>query len=56
MAAEEKRPRSAHSLDRIAWQPPDAARPATLEYLMRDYVGHLKSHLRQIFPEQPEGK
>jgi hypothetical protein len=46
------RPRAAHSLDRIAWQAVDAARPATLEYLMRDYVGHLKSHLRQIFPER----
>ena len=43
------RQRSAHSLDRIAWQAVDAARPATLEYLMRDYVGHRKSHLRQIF-------
>ncbi len=46
------KPRAAHSLDRIAWQTVDAARPATLEYLMRDYVGHLKSHLRQIFPEE----
>lgn len=44
------KPRAAHSLDQIAWQTVDAARPATLEYLMRDYVGHLKSHLRQIFP------
>lgn len=44
------RPRAAHSLGQIAWQTVDAARPATLEYLMRDYVGHLKSHLRQIFP------
>ena len=50
------RQRAAHSLDRIAWQAVDAARPATLEYLMRDYVGHLKSHLRQIFPEQGEGQ
>jgi hypothetical protein len=47
-----KRERAAHSLDRIAWQAVPAARPATLEYLMRDYVGHLKSHLRQIFPEE----
>lgn len=44
------RPRAAHSLDRIAWQAVERARPATLEYLMRDYVGHLKNHLRQIFP------
>lgn len=45
-----QRERAAHTLDRIAFKtvPPD--RPATLEYLMRDYVGHLKHHLRQIFP------
>ena len=49
------RERAAHSLDRIAWQAVDAARPVTLEYLMRDYVGHLKSHLRQIFPEEEGG-
>jgi hypothetical protein len=43
------RPRHPHSLDRIAWQLVDAREPATLEYLMRDYVGHLKHHLAQIF-------
>ena len=46
-----KQPRTRHTLDRIAWQSVDAAQPATLEYLMTDYIGHLKSHLRQIFPE-----
>jgi hypothetical protein len=46
-----RRERARHSLDRIAWQAVAASRPATLEYLMRDYVGHLKSHLRQIFDE-----
>lgn len=25
--------------------------PATLEYLIRDYIGHMKHHLRQIFAE-----
>jgi len=49
-----ERPRARHSLDRIAWQTLDANQPATLEYLMRDYVGHLKSHLRQIFPDEQE--
>jgi len=44
-----RRPRRRHTLDRIAWQTIDANQPATLEYLMTDYVGHLKSHLRQIF-------
>jgi DinB superfamily len=40
-----------HSLDRIAWELVDASEPTTLEYLIRDYLGHLKHHLRQIFPE-----
>jgi len=42
-------PRARHSLDRIAWQPVPAAQPATLEYLIRDYLGHLKDHLRQLY-------
>ncbi|MDQ1524304.1 MAG: hypothetical protein QOE47_2228 [Pyrinomonadaceae bacterium] len=46
-----RRPRAKHSLDRIAWQTIDANQTTTLEYLMTDYVGHLKSHLRQIFSE-----
>ena len=36
-----------HNLDQIAWQAVPADQPATLEYFMRDYVGHLKHHLRQ---------
>lgn len=43
------RPRLRHNLDRIAWQPVPAGAPVTLEYLMADYVAHLKNHLRQIF-------
>jgi DinB superfamily len=46
-----RRERAAHTLDRIAFKAVPAERPATLEYLMRDYVGHLKHHLRQIFTE-----
>ena len=46
-----QRERAAHTLDRIAFKTVPADRPATLEYLMRDYVGHLKHHLHQIFPE-----
>ena len=46
-----RRERRAHTLDRIAFKAVPAERPATLEYLMRDYVGHLKHHLRQIFAE-----
>jgi methylisocitrate lyase len=37
-----------HNLDRIAWKKVAADRPATLDYFMADYVGHLKHHLRQI--------
>jgi hypothetical protein len=43
------RPRSRHSLDTIAFVPVAAGEPATLAYLMRDYVTHLEHHLRQLF-------
>jgi hypothetical protein len=45
------RPRARHNLDELAWQPIPAAQPATLDYFMRDYVGHLKHHLAQAIPE-----
>lgn len=37
-----------HNLHRIAWQIVPEDKPATLFYLMSDYVSHLKNHLRQI--------
>lgn len=37
-----------HSLHRIAWKAVDEAEPATLEYLISDYIEHMKHHLRQI--------
>ena len=37
-----------HNLNEIAWQPVAVDQPATLEYFMRDYVDHLRHHLRQI--------
>jgi hypothetical protein len=40
-------PRRRHNLDRIAFRPLNSSQPATLEYFMRDYVEHLKHHLRQ---------
>ncbi|MDQ3805258.1 MAG: DinB family protein [Acidobacteriota bacterium] len=43
-----RRPRHPHSLHRIAFRLVDEAEPATLEYLIRDYVEHLKHHLKQI--------
>ena len=44
-------PCTQHTLDRIAWQTVSQSEPVTLEYLMRDYIGHLKHHLRQVFNE-----
>ncbi|MFL5480650.1 MAG: DinB family protein [Gemmatimonadaceae bacterium] len=46
-----KSPRSKHNLDKLAWQPVPADKPATLDYFMNDYVDHLKHHLTQIFPD-----
>jgi hypothetical protein len=45
-----QRPRASHSLDKIAFHTVEPSQPATLEYLMRDYIDHLKHHLAQIFP------
>ena len=42
-------PRARHSLDQIAWQPVPADQPATLDHLIRDYIGHLEDHLRQVY-------
>jgi hypothetical protein len=41
--------RARHTLDEIAFRLPDKNEPATLEYLIRDYVDHLRHHLNQIF-------
>lgn len=43
------RPHTRHSLDRIAFKPVPPTEPATLEYLMADYVDHVRHHLTQIF-------
>ncbi len=48
-AAKLQTPCTQHTLDRIAWQTVSTNEPVTLEYLMRDYVGHLQHHLQQIF-------
>lgn len=47
--ADLERPRHPHSLHRIAWQTVPEEEPTTLEYLMRDYVGHLEHHLDVLF-------
>ncbi len=51
-AAKLQTPCTQHTLDRIAWQTVSASEPVTLEYLMRDYIGHMQNHLRQIFGEK----
>jgi hypothetical protein len=43
-----RRPRAKHNFDRVAWRPLPADTPATLDYFMNDYVGHLRHHLKQI--------
>jgi hypothetical protein len=42
------RARTRHNLHEIAWTPVPEDQPATLEYFMNDYVGHLENHLTQI--------
>jgi DinB superfamily len=46
--AELRRPRLPHSLHLIAFKLVGEDEPATLEYLIRDYIEHLKHHLGQI--------
>ncbi len=46
--------RENHSLDQIAFNPVERNKPATLEYLIRDYVDHLRHHLDQIFTVTPQ--
>jgi len=48
------KPRSNHTLDQIAFNLVDKNDPATLEYLIRDYLDHLRHHLDQIFAEVTE--
>jgi hypothetical protein len=42
------KPRARHNLHQLAWQTVDQNVPVSLEYFMRDYVGHLQHHLDQI--------
>lgn len=46
--------RSKHNLNEIAWRTVDCSQPTTLEYFVRDYVGHMKHHLAQIFGNDTE--
>ena len=42
-------PCTLHTLQEIAFKTVPKAEPVTLEYLMKDYVDHMKHHLAQIF-------
>ncbi|HKP35992.1 MAG TPA: DinB family protein [Pyrinomonadaceae bacterium] len=42
-------PCTLHTLQEIAFNTVPKTEPVTLEYLMKDYVVHLKHHLAQIF-------
>jgi hypothetical protein len=42
-------PCTLHTLEEIAFNTVPKSQPVTLEYLMKDYVVHLKHHLDQIF-------
>ena len=41
-------PRPRHNLHQVAWRSVPEDQPATLGYLMSDYVDHLEHHLGQI--------
>src|SRR5688500_242952 len=45
---ERERPRHPHNLHQIAFRAVPADQPVTLEYLMCDYVEHLKHHVDQL--------
>jgi len=48
------RSRNEHNLDQIAWKTVPTNTPTTLDYFVRDYVGHLRHHLSQIFASQSD--
>ena len=52
-AAKLSTPCTLHTLEEIAFKTVPQSKPATLEYLMKDYVDHLNHHLGQIFNPKP---
>ena len=44
-----KRPTTNHNFDQIEWKELSKSEPATMDYLIDDYIGHMKYHLNQIF-------
>src|SRR5881392_3224291 len=47
-------PCTLHTLQEIAFNTVPQSEAVTLEYLMKDYVDHLKHHLDQIFPNNKQ--
>ena len=40
-----------HNLEVVSWEDVPPGAPVSLDFMMRDYTGHLRNHLRQIDPE-----
>ena len=40
--------RNEHNLDQVAFRAVNKSSPTTLEYFIRDYVDHMRHHLKQI--------
>ena len=47
-------PCTLHTLQEIAFKTVPKAEPVTLEYLMKDYVDHMKHHLAQILSDSQQ--
>lgn len=43
--------RARHNFHEILWKPVPAKSPSTLNYLIKDYIGHLEHHVQQILPD-----
>jgi hypothetical protein len=50
-AAVRGRAHARHNLDVVGWRPIAADGPATLDWLMGEYVDHLEHHMRQLLGE-----
>lgn len=43
-----------HNLEAVSWEDVQPGEPVCLDFMMRDYTGHLRNHLRQIDPDLSE--
>ena len=41
-----------HNFDKICWKQVKGNEKSSLDYLIKDYIGHLKHHLNQIYNYQ----